>query len=136
MKRVILESPYGNSDPAKVLENVLFARLCVRDCILRGEAPIASHLLYTQSTILRDDIPMERALGITAGLIWRSVADYSVFYTDNGWSPGMLSALESALEECHPFYIRGLLALPKTPNNSYTLDDHIQFGSPITEPSL
>jgi hypothetical protein len=41
--------------------------------LLRGESPIASHLLYTQPGILKDDVPEERPLGIEAGLAWRSV---------------------------------------------------------------
>jgi hypothetical protein len=48
-------------------------RAAVRDRILRGESPIASHLLYTQPGFLKDDVPEERHLGIEAGLAWRSV---------------------------------------------------------------
>lgn len=44
MRRVIVESPYAG----EVEANVTYARACVRDCVLRGEAPIASHLLFTQ----------------------------------------------------------------------------------------
>ena len=40
---MILESPYAG----RVEENVAYARAAVRDSLLRGEAPIASHLLYT-----------------------------------------------------------------------------------------
>jgi hypothetical protein len=88
MKLVIIESPYkGNIE-----RNTKYARGCVRDSILRGEAPIASHLLYTQPGILRDDIPKERRIGIDAGLAWSRVADKAVFYTDLGWSGGMIAA--------------------------------------------
>ena len=59
MRRVILESPYAGS----VEENVAYARAAVRDSLLRGESPIASHLLYTQPGILRDDVPDERRAG-------------------------------------------------------------------------
>lgn len=101
MKRVIIESPYaghGDSDYERRLAtrvNITYARACVRDSVIRGEAPIASHLLFTQAGILNDDIPAERELGIAAGLAWREVADLSVFYTDRGWSRGMLAALDS-----------------------------------------
>ncbi len=47
MEAVILESPYGGT-PEEVERNVKYARACLRDCLLRGEAPFASHLLYTQ----------------------------------------------------------------------------------------
>lgn len=52
MKRVILESPYAGD----VERNLTYARECVRDSLSRGEAPIASHLLYTQEGILKDEI--------------------------------------------------------------------------------
>ncbi|AGH56734.1 hypothetical protein Phi19:2_gp074 [Cellulophaga phage phi19:2] len=92
MKKVILESPYAGS----VKANVEYARLCIRDSLLRGEAPIASHLLYTQPTILDDNIPKERTIGILAGLAWKDVADAHVFYLDLGMSPGMKYALDLA----------------------------------------
>lgn len=56
MKLVIIESPFAGN----VRENILYARMAVRDSLLRGEAPIASHLLYTQEGILNDDIKEER----------------------------------------------------------------------------
>lgn len=114
MKLVILESPYaghGESDGevrARIRSNVEYARRCIRDCLLKGESPIASHLLYTQEGILRDEIQEERALGIAAGLEWRRVADYSVFYTDKGWSHGMLRAFKSAQLENRKCVIRAL----------------------------
>lgn len=89
---VILESPYAGD----VTANVEYARLCVRDSILRGEAPIASHLLYTQPGILRDDVPEERARGIDAGHAWLAVADAVVVYTDHGISPGMEAGMSAA----------------------------------------
>lgn len=64
------------------------------DCLLRGEAPIASHLLYTQPGVLDDDVPNERALGIAAGLAWAKVADARVFYMDLGMSRGMQASVD------------------------------------------
>lgn len=64
MRRVILESPYSGD----IETNIAYARRCMRDSLLRGEAPIASHLLYTQ--VLKDDDVQERAQGILAGHIW------------------------------------------------------------------
>lgn len=85
MRRVILESPYGGD----IDRNVRYARLCVRDSLSRGEAPIASHLLYTQPTILSDAVVSEREWGINAGLAWIAVAEASVVYDDFGISSGM-----------------------------------------------
>lgn len=92
MKLVILESPYAGDVEA----NVEYARRCVRDCLRRGEAPIASHLLYTQPGILRDEEPEERELGIRAGLAWLRAAQASVVYTDRGVSLGMQAGIAAA----------------------------------------
>jgi hypothetical protein len=85
MRLVILESPFAGDEQA----NIDYARLCVRDSLMRGEAPIASHLLYTQPTILDDSEPKERQHGINAGLAWGKVADATVVYMDRGISEGM-----------------------------------------------
>jgi len=88
MELVVLESPYAGA----VEKNVKYARLCVRNSLMRGEAPIASHLLYTQEGILDDNVPEERKHGIRAGLAWLLVATKHVFYIDYGYSEGMLAA--------------------------------------------
>lgn len=44
---VLLESPYAGY----VERNLAYARACARDCLLRGEAPFASHLLYAANLI-------------------------------------------------------------------------------------
>jgi hypothetical protein len=104
MKLVIIESPYAG----QIGENVEYARACMRDSLNRGEAPIASHLLYTQQGILRDDMPSERQWGIDAGLAWRKVAELAVFYTDRNWSGGMLAARKLYREEGFPYEVRNL----------------------------
>lgn len=102
MKRVILESPYAGD----IEKHVQYARECIKHSLLLGEAPIASHLLYTQEGILDDNIPEERNLGIDAGLAWKEVADKQVFYIDYGMSQGMLYAMEFAKEHNIPFELR------------------------------
>jgi hypothetical protein len=92
MRRVILESPYAGD----IERNVAYARRCLRDCLRRGEAPIASHLLFTQPSALDDGKPEERKLGIAAGLAWLAAADAVVVYTDLGVSPGVRGAIEAA----------------------------------------
>lgn len=92
MRRVIIESPYAGD----VDLNLRYLRLCMRDCLLRGESPFASHGLYTQPGVLDDSIPKERELGIAAGFAWRDVADLTVVYTDLGVSPGMVYGVADA----------------------------------------
>lgn len=94
MRLVIIESPYAGDIEA----NVDFARACVRDSLECGEAPIASHLLYTQPGILKDEVPAEREWGINAGLAWRVVADATVVYTDRGITRGMQYGIAAAEE--------------------------------------
>jgi hypothetical protein len=86
---VIIESPYAGD----VLANFLYARKCVRDSLLRGEAPIASHLLYPQPGILDDLVPEERALGIAAGIEWYRKAELCAVYFDRGVSQGMVAGI-------------------------------------------
>lgn len=105
MKRVILESPYAGD----IELNIKYARLCVKDSLKRGEAPIASHLLYTQEGILDDSILEERTQGITAGLKWKEVADLQVFYIDYGISNGMEYGMNYAKEHNIPFELRKIL---------------------------
>lgn len=88
MKRVIIESPYAGD----VLKHVAYAQEALWDSLARGEAPLASHLLYTQ--VLDDKDPKERELGIEAGLAWMSQAEAVVAYIDHGWSPGMRAAVK------------------------------------------
>ena len=92
MKLVILESPYAGDIQA----NVEYARAAVRDSLSRGEAPIASHLLYTQPGILCDELPEERQWGIDAGLAWRHVSEGTVVDMDRGMSRGMEYGIEAA----------------------------------------
>jgi hypothetical protein len=93
---VIVESPYGAPDAATIERNVSYARACVRDCLMRGEAPFASHLLYTQPGVLRDEVPEEREHGIEAGFSWRRFAVKTVVYTDLGISKGMEYGIRDA----------------------------------------
>lgn len=94
MKRVVLESPFAGD----IERNIDYARKCVRHSLSLEEAPIASHLLYTQENILNDDIEEERMWGINAGLVWKDVADKQVFYIDYGYSKGMIYAKEYAVK--------------------------------------
>jgi hypothetical protein len=104
MRKVILESPFAGD----IERNVRYGRQCLHDCLLRGEAPLASHLLYTQPEVLEDSIPEQRALGIAAGLAWVTVAEASVVYTDLGISRGMELGIERARAANIPVEFRTL----------------------------
>lgn len=92
LTRVVVESPFAG----EVARNIRYVRACLRDCLLRGEAPIASHALYTQEGILDDQKPDERKLGMEAGFTWNKLADKVVVYEDFGHSNGMKAGIEVA----------------------------------------
>lgn len=106
MRRVILESPYAGD----VARNLAYARACLADSLRRGEAPLASHLLYTQ--VLDDTAPAERDQGIHAGHTWSTAAEATVVYTDLGLSGGMLDGITRARREGRPVEYRQLGWVP------------------------
>ena len=102
MIRVILESPFAG----EIERNILYARRCIRHSLSLNEAPIASHLLYTQPGILDDNDPEQRRMGIDAGHAWLGVAQLVAFYVDYGMSPGMELAALRVKERDMKFVIR------------------------------
>ena len=89
MIRVIIESPLRSTSAGDYQRNKNYAVSCMRDCISRGEAPFASHLLYTTKGLLNDLKHDERTLGISMGFLWGECASKVVVYTDLGISEGM-----------------------------------------------
>lgn len=84
---VIIESPYAGD----IRRNEEYLSWCLLDSIQRGEAPFASHRMYT--SCLDETNPQQRILGIECGFAWLAkAAQRHVFYTDNGWSLGMIKA--------------------------------------------
>lgn len=102
MKLVIIESPYAGN----IGKNILYVRRCMLDCLKRGEAPFASHALYTQPGVLADDSPEERTQGIEAGLAWGEKADATIVYTDLGTTPRMTLGIERAQKHGRPVEYR------------------------------
>lgn len=104
MRLVIVESPFAGD----VERNTRYARAALRDCLLRGEAPLASHLLYTQPGVLDDNDPTQRAMGIEAGLVWGECAEATIVYTDLGVSRGMHQGVTRAESSGRPVEYRSL----------------------------
>ena len=92
LRLVVIESPFAGD----IESNINYARRCMADSLKRGEAPIASHLLYTQPGILEDNNPEERKLGMEAGFAWGELAEATIVYTDRGISSGMKVGIERA----------------------------------------
>ena len=95
---VIIESPLGTDengdrvDVATMQGNINYALDCMSDSLNRGEAPFASHLLYTQ--VLDDSDPEERRLGMNAGFAIGMLFKKAVAYTDRGISSGMTEGIK------------------------------------------
>lgn len=103
-RTVILESPFAGD----VATNLRYARAAMADSLRRGEAPFASHLLYTQPGVLDDDNEIERRLGISAGFAWRAHAEATVVYVDLGISEGMHAGIDHAVQLGHTIEYRTL----------------------------
>lgn len=111
-KLVVIESPYRGNGYTSLELNLKYGRACMRDSFLRGEFPIASHLLYTQEGILDDKNPSERMLGIEAGLAWANMAHMSAVYLDliSDWHyfVGIAYGVKRAREVQRPVEFRNL----------------------------
>ena len=76
------------------------------DSLARGEAPFASHLLYTQDGILDDAIPEYREAGMRCGFAWAGRADLTAVYADRGISEGMAAGIADARRVGRPIETR------------------------------
>lgn len=114
MRPVILESPFAGKSKNPVIaawqrwRNRQYARACLRHALLKGDAPIASHLLYTQRGVLNDGDAVERCHGIRAGLAWYGYAKAAVVYVDRGISGGMQQGMDAAKANAVPIEYRTL----------------------------
>lgn len=104
MRRLIIESPFAGERT----RNILYGRAACAHSLSLGDAPFASHLLYTQPGILDDDKEDERALGIAAGFLWGAIADATALYVDLGVSDGMKFGFRDARRRHRRLELRSL----------------------------
>ena len=90
MKRVVIESPLAGDFP----RNIRYARLACLDSLGRGEAPYATHLLFTQ--FLDDGVQADRHRGFAAGEAWTPLGELVAVYEDYGVSDGMRRGIARA----------------------------------------
>lgn len=86
---VVIESPFQGLDVATE-----YLKSCMLDSIGHGEAPFASHQLYT--LVLDDTVPHERELGMELGFAWGAKASRCAVYIDHGISEGMKEGIRRA----------------------------------------
>ncbi len=118
---VIIESPFREDAVYRDTgtSNKRYLQACIRDSLKRGEAPFASHQMYTQA--LDDDDALDRQLGISAGFEWHCAADYVVVYADRGVSSGMEAGIRNASRLGLDVYYRrlgGIWAMSKPLSSS------------------
>ncbi|MFW5969616.1 MAG: hypothetical protein ACOCP9_03175 [Halofilum sp. (in: g-proteobacteria)] len=106
MRRVIVESPWAAGSEDERKRNIEYLREALRDCLIRGESPYASHGLLT--AVLNDKHPEDRALGIEAGLVWGEAAHATVVYCDHGITGGMAAGIADAEDLGRPVEYRRL----------------------------
>lgn len=116
MRRVQIISPFLAETAADRRVNVAYAQAALLDCLTRGEAPFAPHLLYP--TVLDDSEPEQRAQGISAGLEWMTAVDAVVVYTDRGVSAGMADEIRHAERLGVPVERRSLDGWAITPESA------------------
>ncbi len=107
-RRVVIESPLKADSKEGYERNKRYARACMRDSLMRGEAPYASHLLFDQPGLLDDTVADERELAIQAGFAWGTEADVCAIYVDLGISDGMSRGRHRASMLRIPVYERTL----------------------------
>ncbi len=104
MRIVVIESPFAGDVP----RNLRYLRACLRDSLLRDEAPYASHALYTQPGVLDDGDPDDRKRGMEAGFRFKKFADATIVYTDLGISAGMQAGIDASIAQGFTYEYRDL----------------------------
>jgi hypothetical protein len=100
--RVCVETPLRGD----IERNVVYADMCMLDCIERGEAPFLGHLLYPR--VLNDEILEHCTAGISLHLTWLEAAHAIVVYSDLGVTSGMTEAIKYAERIGTPYHYRQL----------------------------
>lgn len=90
--------------------NERYTALCMRDSLMRGEAPYASQFMYDRVGVLDDANPEHRHLGMACGIVWTSRAVLMAVYCDHGVSRGMREAMKFALANGIPVEKRHILS--------------------------
>jgi len=94
---VLLETPSSGSESSVIYEK--YAKACLRDSLLRNEAPLSAYLLYKQPGIISEDSSIEKIRSIEAELSWSKFCNKLVVYNDYGITSDMRKSIENALKE-------------------------------------
>lgn len=92
---ILLESPYLHEHPIDGEEYSIYLSRCLRDSLKRGEAPIATHAMYTRPGVLNLSIG-EATLATLASDDLAELIPITVAYTDYGITEKMDLGLDRA----------------------------------------
>jgi hypothetical protein len=95
MQCVLLETPCSGNEHPIFYER--YAKACIRDSLLRNEAPLSAFLLYKQSGILNNFISSEQILGRLAQSEWSKFCKKIIVYKDLGLTKEMQINIDSAV---------------------------------------
>lgn len=94
-RTALLVTPFMAEDPSKAARMVRYALRATRDSLNKGEAPLASHLFFSEVLNIRN--PIERDIGLQSQLNWMKACDVVVVYLDFGITPAMQVAINNAI---------------------------------------
>lgn len=103
---VIIESPLRGDGRDARQRNLRYLEACVRDSIIRNEAPFASHGFYPH--FLNDNSAFEREVGLACAAVILARADLIAVYDDLGISEGMQRGIDLAKALKKPIVHRSL----------------------------
>lgn len=95
-KAVIVITPFAAEDYANAAKMNRYALRATRDSLNRMEAPVASHLFYSDVISARN--PIERDIGLQSQLTWLKNCDLVAVYLDFGVTPAMQVAINAAIQ--------------------------------------
>ena len=89
-RKVYVASPFAGDEKKNTAAAIRYCRFVINE----GYIPVASHILFAASGMLRDSVPKERELGMLLGLgLLRSCSEVWVFGEP---SSGMLKEIQEA----------------------------------------
>lgn len=94
-KAVLLVTPFMAEDPAQAARMTRYALRATRDSMNRNEAPLPSHLFYSEVLNVRN--PIERDIGLQSQLTWIKGCDIVAVYIDFSITPAMQVVINNAI---------------------------------------
>lgn len=94
-RTALVLTPFMSEDPAKKDMFYRYAKRAVKDCLNRGEAPLASHIFFYEF-FNNNLIQTERDMGFISQVSWIKDCDMVVVYMDFGITQAMKAALDVA----------------------------------------